>query len=83
MMTLSTDNQPIRVSDKEMLLLGDDPEVWRMAYERSRELQQEFLDFGCFPAYLKSMKNGQSHVCQKAGVVRSRQADQPKTFLAN
>lgn len=79
----NANTQSSRVSDEELLRLGDDPIALRMAYERCPELQQEFLDFGYFSAYLTGLKNGQSHVCHKGGVVRSREADQPKTFLAN
>ena len=82
MITPNANTQPGRVSDAEMLQLGDDPEALRRAYERSPALQEEFLDFGCFQAYLTGLKNGRSSVCDGRGVVRSSIAES-KTFLAN
>jgi hypothetical protein len=80
MITANANSEPSRVSDAEILKLGDDPETLRRAYERTPALQNEFLDFGCFQAYLTGLKNGRSSVCDGRGVVRSN-VTEAKTFL--
>ncbi|HQU28011.1 MAG: hypothetical protein H6750_04615 [Nitrospiraceae bacterium] len=82
MITSNANSQPSRVSDADILKLADDAESLRRAYERTPALQEEFLDFGCFQAYLTGLKNGRSSVCDGRGVVRSSIAES-KTFLAN
>jgi hypothetical protein len=82
MTTSNANSQPSRVSDADILKLADDPAALRRAYERSPALQEEFLDFGCFHAYLTGLKNGRSSVCDGRGVVRSNVAES-KTFLKN
>ncbi len=82
MITSNANSEPSRVSDAEMLKLGDDPEALRRAYERTPALQEEFLDFGCFHAYLTGLKNGRSSVCDGRGVVRSN-VTELQNFLKN
>lgn len=82
MTTLNTENSLKPLSENELLALPDGSDALRRVYERSGALQKEFLDFGCFQAYLVSLKAGKSSICSGRGVVRSN-VSESKTFLAN
>lgn len=82
MTTPNTEDSLRPLSEAELLALPEDPDALRRTYERSAALQKEFLDFGCFSAYLVSLKEGKSSISSGRGVVRSNIADS-KTFLAN